>query len=847
MKGRHISIVCLVLLLFFPFVALAQSDITYQYWIDDNKDNATSETVTDSGSGGGISLNLDVGSLSPGVHFYTIRFYEDPLPGSLGDPQWSAPQRYIFSIPAVAANSTPADLQNMEYWIDNDYEHRTLTTISGDEYTSGATLIDVSTLTPGVHFYNVRVRDQDGIWGATQRYIFSIPAVAVGSTPADLQNVEYWIDNDYEHRTLTTISGDANNLDNIEMDLTGYTPGVHFYNVRVQDEDGIWGAPQRIIFSIPAVTSGETPKNLKQYEYWIDDDYANKKTRAAADDEYPDVFTISVSSLSPGVHYLNLRVKDLDDIWGAPQRTLFSIPAPQPTAVEKLITGYSYAFNDDAYTSVTFDTPVEEYNLELSLDAPDPKPLMVVDDDCTLSFDADQNKATLSRDVHMQFAVFFKDQSNTMSAPTVEQFDVNDTQTEDITAITSPGTYAVPSHADGGFSVFRIVVESATSLMLKTNGECGFRLYNADGEWLYTYDATNLQGDDGVSRTFEVGTYYAIAFGNSDARKFGLAPSDKNSLKPTILFDQSSNLVTITPPFPDAHCYYTTDGTDPTVNSQEYTAPFTVSSDQTIMAIAVWGDMVVSEHRTKIISGLLGDANGNGIINIEDVVAIINYILGKEVSGTFDDTLADMNSDDVVDIFDAMLLVNYVLAHPSASSGSRKMSRGDADEPTESLMLAAEQDGISLGVDRAERFTAFQFDISLPKGTELSDVRLVSESSAHRLMFTHNGGNTYRVVGFSMSNSLFPAADDKFIDIKLANATNGDIYVYDVLFVSPDMKKVNFASRGIGTTAIEGIDSDSEANDSEEIYNLQGQKIANSRKKLDKGVYIINKKKVIIK
>lgn len=845
MKGRHISIVCLVLLLFFPFVALAQSDITYQYWIDDNKDNATSGTVTDSGSGGGISLNLDVGSLSPGVHFYTIRFYEDPLPGSLGDPEWSAPQRYIFSIPAVAANSTPADLQNMEYWIDNDYEHRTLTTISGDEYTSGATLIDVSTLTPGVHFYNVRVQDQDGIWGATQRYIFSIPAVAANSTPADLQNIEYWIDNDYEHRTLTTISGDTYNLDDIEIDLTGYTPGVHFYNVRVQDADGIWGAPQRIIFSIPAVTSGETPKNLKQYEYWIDDDYANKKTRAAADDEYPDDFSISVSSLSPGVHYLNLRVQDLDDIWGAPQRTLFSIPVPQPSTVEKLITGYSYAFNDNAYTSVTFDTPVEEYNLELELDAPDPKPLMVVDDDCTFAFDTDQNKANLSRDIHMQFALYFKDQSNTLSAPTVEDFVVNDSQSEDITAISSPGTYSVATHAEGGFSAMSFSVSASTALALRTSGDCGLRLYSADGTMLNAYESSALQ--TGVTRTLAAGTYYAIVFGNSEAIKLALYPGDEaglNALRPSIAYDETTQIATISGTIDGASYYYTINGDNPTIESTPYTEPFFVSQNVTIKAIAAWGDMVVSNPpRSYIVSTIKGDASGDGVIDIQDVVAIVHFILGSPDSG-FAENLADMNGDGEVDIFDAMLLVNYVLTHPTSGSGARAMERVGADEPAEAIELSAEQDHIYIGVDQAERFTAFQFDIILPDGVSPSDVKLTSISSAHRLMFARCYSNIYRVVGFSMSNSTFPSVDDKFVDIQLTDVANGEISVINVLFVRPDLQKTIFAGGALGTTAIENIEIDSEATD---IYNLKGQKLDNNRKQLDKGVYIINHKKVIIK
>jgi hypothetical protein len=49
----------------------------------------------------------------------------------------------------------------------------------------------------------------------------------------------------------------------------------------------------------------------------------------------------------------------------------------------------------------------------------------------------------------------------------------------------------------------------------------------------------------------------------------------------------SAQLVSITGSTPNAAIYYTTDGSAPTVNSTQYTGPFTVSADMTIYAIAV--------------------------------------------------------------------------------------------------------------------------------------------------------------------------------------------------------------------------------------------------------------------
>jgi hypothetical protein len=193
-----------------------------------------------------------------------------------------------------------------------------------------------------------------------------------------------------------------------------------------------------------------------------------------------------------------------------------------------------------------------------------------------------------------------------------------------------------------------------------------------------------------------------------------------------------------------------------------------------------------------------------------------------------------------------MLLLNYIINNMTGTqSGARRMYGGVTNEPTEQIMLAAEQENIYVGLDQPERFTAFQFDLTLPAGTELSDVRLVSDANTHRLMFAHHGANTYRVIGYSLKNELLPPVGDKLVELQLSDAAEGNVSVNNILFVTPNEQKVWMAAKSISsTTQIDGVEMDTEAKD---IYKLNGQKLDNSRKQLDKGVYIINHKKVIIK
>ncbi|MBQ4211151.1 MAG: leucine-rich repeat protein, partial [Prevotella sp.] len=60
------------------------------------------------------------------------------------------------------------------------------------------------------------------------------------------------------------------------------------------------------------------------------------------------------------------------------------------------------------------------------------------------------------------------------------------------------------------------------------------------------------------------------------------------------------------------------------------------------------------------VGKLVGDVNGDDIVNIVDVITTVNYILGNG-EDTFDETVADMNDDGNVNIVDVTLMVNSIL------------------------------------------------------------------------------------------------------------------------------------------------------------------------------------------
>ena len=69
------------------------------------------------------------------------------------------------------------------------------------------------------------------------------------------------------------------------------------------------------------------------------------------------------------------------------------------------------------------------------------------------------------------------------------------------------------------------------------------------------------------------------------------------------------------------------------------------------------GDQLTS---IPIRVGLLGDVNGDGLVNITDVVLLVDYVLGIN-DPSFIKANADINADDSINILDATLLVNIIM------------------------------------------------------------------------------------------------------------------------------------------------------------------------------------------
>ena len=338
-------ITSLSLLLLLLCGATAQSISQYEYWTDDDY---ASRSVVDS-SEDDVSLNVSTEGLNAGIHFLNFR-------ACRSDGVWGNFYRYLYYIPVL--NSVEEGNLNVEYWLDDDLAGK-----RSDEPNDGSLsmAIDVSSLEPGVHYFNCTPVSSASGRGISERYLFYVPMHSAQTSVAAVVGYEYWFDDDY---AAVVKKESAAGEQMLTLSLDGLTSGVHYFNCRAVNERGEYGNPVREMFFLPDTKMSSGTK-LASYEYWIDDDYANCVKGTSENAE--QAFTIDVSQLPGGVHYFNYWPIDDKGCRGNAVRQLFYIARTSGTGESETLE-YEYWIDDDVANKVTGKGTQADYvfNIDVS-------------------------------------------------------------------------------------------------------------------------------------------------------------------------------------------------------------------------------------------------------------------------------------------------------------------------------------------------------------------------------------------------------------------------------------------------------------------------------------------------
>lgn len=121
-----------------------------------------------------------------------------------------------------------------------------------------------------------------------------------------------------------------------------------------------------VLMSFFENTFGQT---ITGYEYWFDNDYANKVTVSVANLAVLNINTqINTTQLGAGIHIFNFRSKQSNGSWSPVNTQFFHKPHGGQTGVISKITSYEYWFDNDFDNAVkTTITNEENFNLNTVL------------------------------------------------------------------------------------------------------------------------------------------------------------------------------------------------------------------------------------------------------------------------------------------------------------------------------------------------------------------------------------------------------------------------------------------------------------------------------------------------
>ncbi len=234
-----------------------------------------------------------------------------------------------------------------------------------------------------------------------------------------------------------------------------------------------------------------------------------------------------------------------------------------------------------------------------------------------------------------------------------------------------------------------------------------------------------------------------------------------------------------------------------------------------------------------------GDVNGDEEVDVLDVVDIVRYTVGSPAE-TFVSILADINANGEVNVGDAVALVNEIAGEQNFVKPWRAPQQNSVAYDV--LTLTSTDNGMSLCMKNERNYTAFQFDLYLPAGTDATDMLLNAQrKQGHLLIYNKVEEGHYRVATISTSNHTFSGYEGELLAVGLEGIASEDICLRNIRFFTTDGEEHRFDDIVMQSGTATDIASPQQPSNGEEaIYNLAGQRI----QKMQKGINIVNGKKI---
>lgn len=264
----------------------------------------------------------------------------------------------------------------------------------------------------------------------------------------------------------------------------------------------------------------------------------------------------------------------------------------------------------------------------------------------------------------------------------------------------------------------------------------------------------------------------------------------------------------------------------------------------------------------------LGDVDNSGAININDVVCIINYILHKS-SGTFIEEAADVDENGAININDVVTLINRFILHRNNAPRRAPMTAVSDDNylHLDAINIEPGQTKeVAMLLSNANEVKAVQGNIKLPAGLTFvtksngrPDVKNLDERSEDFTLscaLQDDGSLTF--AHYSADGFAYDGNEGGIFTFKIKAADDAALGEYSV-----SLSDMVLSINGVGyeeearTSALSivvadaiGKMNDVKMEDGGAVYDLAGREVVSgtkSARRLQRGIYIVGGKKVVVK
>lgn len=308
----------------------------YEYWFDNNY-NTKVNTVVAPVPVLTVNLNVATSGLASSIHTLNIRSWDS---NGLFSSTLSG---FFYKVPQQAADDRK--IVAYEYWFDNDYANKVSQTATNQETFSLNTTLVPSALVSGIHTFNIRFKDNTGFSSSTlSSFFFKVPAQA--NVDRKIAAYEYWFDSDYTNK----VSQNATNQETFSLNTnvvpSALTSGIHTFNIRFKENTGFSSSTlSSFFYKVPEQATFD--RKIVAYEYWFDNDYANKISQTATNQETFNLNATPVpSALASGIHTFNIRFKD-NTGFSSSTLSSFFYKVPEQATFDRKIVAYEYWFDSD--------------------------------------------------------------------------------------------------------------------------------------------------------------------------------------------------------------------------------------------------------------------------------------------------------------------------------------------------------------------------------------------------------------------------------------------------------------------------------------------------------------------